>query len=53
MNASTVFSAAHLLGGKVESEFGGDFSRLLNISNASILVVDFILSEFLMLSLTL
>lgn len=43
-----IFSAVHMCGRKVEPEFGGDFSYLLNIANLSILDVDFILSEFLM-----
>lgn len=46
-------SAVHMWERKVESEFGGDFSRLLNIANLSILDVDFILRDFLILSFTL
>lgn len=47
-----IFSAVHMCGRKVESEFGGGFSYL-NIANLSILDVDFILSEFLMRSFIL
>lgn len=38
---------------KVDSEFGGDFSPLLNTANLSMLGTDFVLSDFLVLSFSL